>query len=90
MFAKYKTCCFCNSNKLKKDKIQKFKYNFYIEAIMSHFNLRKNKISLMKVYTCNICNLKQNSPWFYISQTFYLLNFRIYNVVDFFYSIGLI
>ena len=64
MFAKYKTCCFCNSNKLKKDKIQKFKYNFYIEAIMSHFNLRKNKISLMKVYTCNICNLKQNSPWF--------------------------
>ncbi len=64
MFAKYKTCCFCNSKKLKKDKIQKFKYNFYIEAIMSHFNLRKNKISQMKVYTCKICNLKQNSPWF--------------------------
>jgi hypothetical protein len=64
MFAKYKTCCFCNSKKLKKDKIQRIKYNFYIEAIMSHFNLKKNKISQMKVYTCNNCHLKQNSPWF--------------------------
>ena len=64
MFAKYKTCCFCNSKNLKKDNNQKLKLNFYIEAIMSHFNLNKKKISKMKVYTCKNCNLKQNNPWF--------------------------
>ena len=59
MFVKYKKCCFCDSKNLKKDKNQKIEFNFYIEAIMSYFNLNEKEISKMKVYTCKNCNLNR-------------------------------
>ena len=64
MFTTYKNCSYCKSTNLIKDKDQEFKFNFYLDAIMSHFNLLKKDFSKMKVFSCKNCFIKQNSPWF--------------------------
>ncbi len=64
IFKKYNKCVFCNSNKLRKEKKQNTKKNFYTEAIMNDLNISENKLKKFKVYRCLNCKIIQNNPWF--------------------------
>ncbi len=63
-FKKYNKCVFCNSNKLRKEKKQYTKKNFYIDAIMNDLNISEKKLKKFKVYKCLNCKIIQNNPWF--------------------------
>jgi len=64
MLKEYKKCIFCNSNNLKIQKNQKYNTNFYIQSIISDFELSKNFLKKIKVYKCKSCYIIQNNPWF--------------------------
>ena len=63
-FKQYNRCIFCGSKKLKKEKKQTFKMNFYLKAIISDLDLSKKDFKKIKVYRCSRCRILQNNPWF--------------------------
>ena len=63
-FTQYNSCIFCGSKKLKKEKKQTFRMNFYTKAIMSDLDLSKKDFKKIKVYRCSRCGILQNNPWF--------------------------
>ena len=64
MLKEYNKCIFCSSKKLKKEIKQKFKLNFYLEAIRSDLDLNKDFFRKIKIYKCQNCKILQNNPWF--------------------------
>ncbi len=64
MFKEYKNCIFCNNSKLKKEKDQKFNYNFYLKAVVSDLNLSYGQLKKIKIFRCTKCFNLQNNPWF--------------------------
>ncbi len=64
MLVKYNKCTFCKSKKLKKIKNQKHHKNFYVQSIISDLKISKKKLSKIKIYECQNCKIRQNSPWF--------------------------
>ena len=64
LFKKYNECAFCKSKRLKKEKKQYLKKNFYLDAIMHDLKISKNKLKTFKVYRCKNCGIIQNNPWF--------------------------
>ena len=64
VFKNYNKCIYCGSKKLKKEKKQSSKTNFYLEAIKFDLNISTKKISQSKVYKCQRCKILQNNPWF--------------------------
>lgn len=61
MLKKYDKCVYCGSRKLTKQKIQSYKENFYLRAIISDLKISLKKI---KVHKCTECFILQNNPWF--------------------------
>ena len=51
----YKKCIFCKSKKLKIQKDQTFKKNFYIDAIKSDLEISDEIFKKMKVFKCSNC-----------------------------------
>lgn len=87
----YHTCIFCGSAKMKLDKKNIFKHNFYTRSIKKDLGLTDFFFKKMKVYNCENCYIIQNNPWFSKDVAFKIFN-QIYgqhnrswsNIINFF------
>ena len=61
MLKKYNKCVFCGSRNIVKQKLQFYKENFYLKAILSDLKVSLKKI---KAHKCSKCYILQNNPWF--------------------------
>lgn len=64
LLQKYPQCVLCKNKKFKKIKVQGFKSNFYLHAIIEDLNLSKSFFKKIKTFQCKRCFILQNSPWF--------------------------
>ncbi len=61
MLKNYNKCVYCGSKKIVRQKLQSYKENFYLKAILSDLKVSLKKI---KVHKCSKCFILQNNPWF--------------------------